>query len=100
MRILVERSGGFAGISQTNSLSTDQVPAQEAKKIADLVEAAGFFELPAVIESNGPGGDRFQYKITVESERGAHTVNVDEAAVPAGLEPVLVWMKSRARSGK
>jgi hypothetical protein len=78
------------------------MPAEEAQKVADLVETAGFFELPSVIRSPEPGADRLQYKITVESEQGAHTVQVDEAAVPPRLQPVLDWMKNsaRARTGK
>jgi hypothetical protein len=102
MRIKVERSGGFTGINLTNSVSTDQMSAEEAQKISDLVDTAGFFELPSVIRSNLPETDRPQFKITVETERGAHTVQVDEAAVPTQLQPVLNWMKSsgRARLGK
>jgi len=98
MQVDVERSGGFAGINRTNSISTDQMPAEEARKLADLVAAAGFFELPSVIRSTEPGGDRFQYKITVENERGTHTVQVDEAAVPPSLQPVLNWMKNAGRT--
>lgn len=97
MRVSLERSGGFAGISQTNSVSTGQMPAEEAKKVADLVDAAGFFELPSVIRSTEPGEDRFQYKITVETEHGTHTVQVDEAALPPRLQPLLNWMKNSAR---
>ncbi len=98
MRVVLERSGGFAGISRTTSISTDQMPVEEAQKVADLVEAAGFFELPSVIRSSEPGADRFQYKITVESEHGTHTVQVDEAAVPPRLQPLLTWMKNSART--
>jgi len=97
MRLVVERSGGVAGISQTSSISTDQMPAEEALRVTNLVEAAGFFGLPPVIRSTEPGADRFQYKITVESEQGNHTVQVDEAAVPPRLQPVLNWMKESAR---
>jgi len=102
MRIVLERSGGFAGITRTASVSTDQLPAEEAQKMAELVDAARFHELPSVIRSTEPGADRFQYKITVESERGKHTVLVDEAAVPPRLQPLLDWMKSytRTRAGK
>jgi hypothetical protein len=98
MRVRLERSGGFAGITPTSSISTDQMPAEEAQKVADLVDAAGFFELPPVIRSSEPGADRFQYKITVESEYATHTVQVDEAAVPPSLQPVLSWIKNSARS--
>ena len=98
MRVSLERSGGFAGISRTHSISSGELPPEEAQKVADLVEQAGFFELPPVIHSTEPGADRFQYKITVESEQGSHTVQVDEAAVPPRLQPVLTWMKNSART--
>jgi hypothetical protein len=96
MRVLVERSGGFAGISRTYSFSSDRMPAEEGRRVAELVEAAGFFGLPSVIRATEPGADRFQYKITVESGQGSHTVQVDEGAVPPGLEPVIAWMKNSA----
>jgi len=98
MRVRLERSGGFAGINRASSVSTDQIPAEEARRVAALVEASGFFELPSVIRSTEPGADQFQYKITVESEHGTHTVQVDEAAVPPSLQPVLSWIKNSARS--
>jgi len=96
MRVLVERSGGFAGISRTYSFSSDQVPVEDSQKVADLVEASGFFGLPPVIRGTEPGADRFQYRITVESGQGSHTVQVDEGAVPPGLQPVIAWMKNSA----
>src|ERR1700676_3279526 len=97
MRILFKRSGGFAGISQTKSISTDQMPAEEAQKVTSLVQQAGFFALPPVIESTQPGADRFQYQISVDGEQGAHSVQVDESAVPPSLQPLLDWMKNSAR---
>jgi hypothetical protein len=97
MRIVIERSGGFAGISQTHSVSTDQLPAEQAQTLRSLVDASDFYELPSAIPSTGLVRDPFQYKITVESERGTHTVQADEAAVPARLQPVLDWVKRAAK---
>lgn len=97
MRLTLERSGGFAGIGQTHSISTDQLRPEEAQKLCDLLEAAGFFALPSVIRSTERGADRFQYRVTVESERGTHTVQVDEAAVPARLQPVLDWIRHKGK---
>ena len=94
---MIERSGGFAGISQTHSISTDQLPAEQAQTLRDLVDAADFYKLPSVIPSTGPVRDPFQYKVTVESERGTHTVQAGEAAVPPLLRPVLDWVKNSAR---
>jgi hypothetical protein len=97
MRIVIERSGGFAGISQTHSISTDQLPAEQAQTLRDLVDASDFYELPSVIPSGGPERDQFQYKITVESERGTHTVQAGEAAVPPRLRSLLDWVQNSAR---
>lgn len=93
MRVVIERSGGFAGMSRIQSFSTDDMPAEDGKKLRDLVEASGFYELPSVIHSDKPLPDAFRYKITVESERGSHTVEVDEGAVPSRLQPILNWVK-------
>jgi hypothetical protein len=97
MKIDIERTGGFAGISQSHSISTEQLPAEQAQTLRGLVDASDFYELPSVIPSAGPERDPFQYKITVESERGTHTVQAGEAAVPPRLQPVLDWVKNSAR---
>jgi hypothetical protein len=93
MRVVIERSGGFAGIYRAQTLSTDDMPAEDAQKLRDLVDASGFYELPSVIHSDKPVPDAFRYKITVDSERGTHTVEVDEGAVPPRLQPILNWVK-------
>ncbi len=97
MHIQFERSGGIAGIRLTHSVSSEVLPAEEEKKLAELVEAARFFELPATMRAMEPGADRFQYKISVETEQGKHTVQVDEVAVPAQLQPLLAWLKTAVR---
>lgn len=98
MQIKLERSGGFTGIPQTHSVSTDQLSQDDARQVSDLVQKAGFYELPSTIRSTRPGADRFQYDITVEGERGAHKVTVDEGAVPSQLQPLLDWLKKSART--
>jgi hypothetical protein len=97
MRVAIERSGGFAGISRANSISADQMPVEKAQKLRELVDASGFYELPSAIHSSGTIADPFQYKITVESERGTHTVQADEAAMPPRLNSLLDWVKRTAK---
>jgi len=98
MRVTVERSGGIAGIRKSSSVSTDQLAPEAAQRLSDLVKSAGFHELAPVIRSAQPGADRFQYKITVESENGSHTVLVDEGAMPPSLQLLLNWIKDSART--
>jgi len=93
MNIRVERSGGFAGIRQTRSISSGELSGEEAKKMTDLVEAARFFELPEVLRSSTPGADRFQYNVSVETGDRKHAVQVDETALTDGLRALIGWLR-------
>ncbi|HWT80698.1 MAG TPA: protealysin inhibitor emfourin, partial [Candidatus Methylomirabilis sp.] len=76
--------------------SSDELLPDEEKRMRDLVESAHFFELPTVLRSPTPGADRFQYKISVETEQFKHTIQFDEGATPAQLRPLLAWLKQAA----
>lgn len=97
MRIEFERSGGFTGIPFRRSVSTEDLPSGEQAKLSELVQSAGFFNLPSVISSPSPGADRFQYKISIESDDRSHTVQLDEASVPAQIRPLIAWLQNVRR---
>lgn len=97
MRILFERSGGFAGMRLTASMDTGSLPDEEAQELEDLVNAAGFFDLPAQIAGQSSGADQFRYKLTVEDGGRRHTVEVGETAVPDPLRPLLQRLTAAAR---
>jgi len=65
--------------------------------LKDLVEQSRFFELPAVLRAERPGADRFQYKLRLKGDSQEHTVEVDEAAMPPGLRPLLNWIMQAKR---
>jgi hypothetical protein len=89
MRVVFERSGGFAGRKIHGSLDSSMRPISEARRLTRLIERSRFFELPSILEPTEPGADRFDYRVTVESEEGRHTVEASEAAVPGSLRPLL-----------
>lgn len=97
MRMTMERTGGFAGISITKEVDTNTLPDNEAKQLRQLVDAADFFRLPKTIKSNSPQPDRFQYQLTVEDNGKQHTVEVSEQAVPGTLRPLIEWLMAAAR---
>jgi len=100
MRIHFERTGGFAGMRMTATVNTESLSSEEARDLQEMVEAAGFFDLPAVITTPTPGADRFYYKLTVEAEGRQHTVEMGEAAVPEALRPLLQRLTAVARSAR
>jgi hypothetical protein len=100
MKISYRRTGGFAGMVMSFDIDTEALPVEQAEEIQDLVSAADFFSLPPTIPSAAPGADRFQYKLTVESEAGQHTVDVGEAGVPEDLWPLLDKIRILSRSAR
>jgi len=95
MRIEFTRTGGFAGMRLSKSFDTSTMPADQADELCKLVESAGFFDLPAELRSKG--ADQFQFKVAVEKDGKAHTVEADERAVPPALAPLVKQLMEAAR---
>jgi hypothetical protein len=98
MKIDFTRSGGFAGMRLATQIDTDTLPSTEADRLLRLIEEARFFGLPTTLQSNLPGGDRFQYRIKVEEGGKRKEVFADEAAVPETLRPLIDYLTDWARS--
>src|SRR5262249_5561649 len=98
MRIQFARTGGFAGMPLSVLIDLDTLPAAESQRLRDLIDSAGFFALPAVMTTSVPGGDRFQYTLTIETPERRHTVEIHEAAAPPPLRPLLEWLTSAAQA--
>lgn len=96
MRIQFERTGGFAGMRIAVSVDTASLPADEARELIELVEAAQFFGLPPDIQSP-TGADQFHYKLTVEAEGRQHTIEAGDAAAPERLQPLFLKLTRLAR---
>jgi hypothetical protein len=95
MRIEFTRTGGFAGMRINRSFDTAAMPTDEASALEALVGSAGFFDLPAELRS--AGADQLHYKVAVEKDGKAHTVEADERAVPPALAPLVKHLMAAAR---
>ncbi len=95
MHIHFERVGGFAGLRLSTTVDSDTLRREDQQLLADMVAASDFFHLPSQITAPSPDPDRFQYKITVESQDTQHTVVVDEQATPSTLRPLIKWLTGR-----
>ena len=59
MRVRFKMDGGFVYLparSEPTTIDTDDLPAEEAKELQRLIEAAGFFELPEILHAPRGGG--------------------------------------------
>jgi hypothetical protein len=92
MRILFERTGGFTGRTLQGILNSSDLPPTQYHRLKKLLEQSRFFELPTALELPDPGADRFNYKVTVENEKGSHTVEAMEGAIPGEMRPLLDFL--------
>ena len=97
MRISIERSGGFAGLTMRTTVDEKEVAADEALKLRQLVEEANFFNLPGKIVSRSPQPDRFQYELRLEEKGRQYAVMVSEEVMPEKLKPLVKWLMEKAR---
>lgn len=99
MRVHFERSGGFAGMRMQASLDTDSMPPEDARTLCDLVEAAGFFELPAAI-GEAAGADQYAFQITVTTDAREHTVTTTGEPLPPAVQALVDWLSRAARRAR
>lgn len=98
MKISLERSGGFAGMTRTFQVDADALTDEERALVDRLVASAEFFALPATIAApDAAGADRFSYRLTIESADGTHTVETSDASAPDSLKPLIDWVSERGR---
>lgn len=98
MKILLERSGGFAGLIMTATLDTAQLSPQELAEVQPCIAAANLFESPESFLSQQP--DRFQYRFEVTDGDRHHSITFGESAVPAHLRPLLDWLVPHLRGNR
>jgi hypothetical protein len=79
MKVIVERSGGFAGIIRRGEKNLSALSPEQQAALQKLLEKG---VPPAATQM---GADRFTYKVEVHDERGSRSFIVPEALMPASL---------------
>ena len=101
-RIKFERTGGFAGIRIARDLKLEELPEEQANAILELLDDMDFEELPEQLMSDNEASmpDQFTYVITVETNRGEHTVVTGDASAPEKMQELLQLLNRLARTRK
>ena len=98
MKIYFERGGGFAGTHITATIDSKELTQDEGQELGELVNSSNFFNLPPLVTSKKRGADRFNYKLTVETEGKRHSVVISEGAVTPELRTLLQWLTAKAKT--
>ncbi len=79
MKVIVERSGGFAGIIRRGEKEFSALSPEQQTAVHKLLDKG------APPASTQMGADRFTYKIEVQDEHGTRSFIFSEALMPASL---------------
>ena len=99
-RIKFERTGGFAGMRIARDLKLDDLSDEQAHSLLGLLDDLDFEELPEQMTGTESMPDQFTYTITVETERGEHTVVAGDASAPEKMQELLQLLNRLARTRK
>lgn len=81
MDIWVQRTGGYAGFTETLAdLSTDRLDPAAAREVEAVVRNTDLFNLPT--EVGNPGDTIFQYVITADNGKRQHRVTFNDGGAP------------------
>jgi len=100
MRVQLKTEGGLVylpGLSKPVTIDTDGLSPEEAGKLERLVEAAGFFELPATSDPTHGGADVRTYTISISSSGRGHTVRIVEPVENPQLQALVDYLNEKAR---
>jgi hypothetical protein len=99
-RIKFERTGGFAGMRIAKDLKLDDLPDEQAKTISKLLDDLDFEELPEQMMNDSNMSDQFTYTITVETNKGEHTVTTGDISASEKMQELLELLNRLARNQK
>jgi hypothetical protein len=103
MRIQYKVDGGIAylpDLYQPVTVDTDNLPREEANKLERLIEAADFFDLPAVSSPPRGAADYFQYTISITGPERSHTVRVTDPIADPHLRTLIDYLEEKARESR
>ena len=94
MHIEFRRSGGIAGIDLTADADTHELPDEQAKIAAELMNPDNS---PAPPTSTGGPPDTFSYALSVTDGEHSTTHHWSESDVPDTVRPLLAHLSRRAQ---
>jgi len=95
MIVSFRQGGGFAGLIWGCELDTSTMPAGEADALRGLVQQSEVERAGSIVQSRGR--DVEVYEIVIRSGDREHRVRFDEMTLPEGLEPLIDFLRVRAR---
>jgi emfourin len=95
IRLELEQSGGFGGLSTRSALDTADLPPEAAAEIEKLVDAAERAPVPA--PPPRPVPDAGHYELTIVRDGRTRRLSFDDPTVPSEVRSLLARVASEGR---
>jgi hypothetical protein len=98
MRVRFKMDGGFVYLparSEPTTIDTDDLPAEAAKELERLIEAAGFFELPETSSPPRGAADYLRYTISVTTPEHSHTVQLTDPIEDPHVQALVEYLETQ-----
>jgi len=93
-----KRTGGAMGRELSMDFDLNNMPADEARRLHNLLNESRFFEVP-VVNDLLTSPDEYEYVITVVAGNSIHTVHVSDTSMPESLRPLVEDLTEIAKEG-
>ena len=102
MKLVVERSGGFAGVTRRGERNGEDLSPEERAALDQLIKTSDEdrsaserrgSDKPAGPEgpaTQDPGADRFTYRLEIQDENGTRSMTLPESRMPKALRGIAV----------
>jgi hypothetical protein len=93
-----ERSGGFAGITITAEVDSENLSAKQANELKELVEKAFPLDQPKKKKVTMP--DQFEYEFTIETDGKTRQYLVNDESITDAMRALSKWLIATAQRRK
>lgn len=93
MRIVCERSGGFAGLTTRIEVDSATLTAAQKRELKTLIEQSQLLDQHVAKKHKTKAvADGFQYDLTVTTEDAEHALKLSDGAVSEDMLALLDWL--------
>jgi hypothetical protein len=87
MKLVVTRSGGFAGLRRRAEREGKDLSPQQRAALDQVIKDFGAPGKPP--PPPDPGADRFSYRLDIEDENGTKSITLPESKTPMELKSIV-----------
>lgn len=94
MKVTFHQSGGFAGLTKTCRLDSEQMPEAEAATLRALVQQSNLAE--QLVHHSPTARDVHRYDVTIDSDGQTRRLSVDDHTLSENIRPLIHFLQHHA----